>query len=325
MQELIGMVITKMSEEIRNATALVFPGMGPTSFDEVSRFMVANPFARRRVAEADQVLGYSLVRRYRETPGDYSPAAQVAFLVNCLALADWHADRSDEAPIAVTGPSFGGKAAAVRAGALGFADAVTMTAGFADLMTDYFATSHTDVVTQSFARTSPALLAEILAELDEAGEWYDISCYVDADFTMLSLREHRLGWLEQRLRSAGGLPLYTLRPPMHSRAFGELRRRAEAEVVAGMRFADPVVPLIADLDGKPRGTAGEVREWLLDGFIRPVRWPDVVATLRGLGVGTLLVAGADSLFTRVPCTTGTFTVVPASPRSVMQPRRRVAA
>ncbi|MEU3457841.1 ACP S-malonyltransferase [Micromonospora sp. NPDC006766] len=298
--------------------------MGPVAFDEVSRFMVANAFARRRVAEADEVLGYSLVRRYRETPGEYSEAAQLAFLVNCLALADWHADQNDVRPAVVTGASFGGKAAAVWAGALSFADAVRMTAGFARLMTDYFATSHTDVVTQSCARTAPDRLREILAELDEAGEWYDISCYVDDDFTMLSLREHRVEWLAQRLRSIGGLPLYTLRPPMHSSVFGELRRRAEAEVVADMRFADPQIPLVADLDGGLRGTAAEVREWLLDGFVRPVRWPAVVATLRGLGVGTLRVAGADSLFTRVPCTTKAFTVVGASPRTVMQPRRRVA-
>ncbi|MFB9337944.1 ACP S-malonyltransferase [Actinoplanes octamycinicus] len=314
-----------MSQEIRNDTALVFPGMGPTSFDEVSRFMVGNAFARRRVAEADEVLGFSLVRRYRATPGDYSEVAQLAFLVNCLALADWHAEQSDVPPAAVTGPSFGGKAAPVWAGSLSFADAIRMTAGFARLMTDYFTVHHTDVVTQSFARTAPDRLAEILAELDEAGEWYDISCYVDDDFTMLSLREHRLDWLAQRLRSVGGLPLYTLRPPMHSRAFGELRRRAEAEVVAGISFADPVLPLVADLDGGLRSTAAEVREWLLDGFVRPVRWPDVVAALRGRGIGTLRVAGADSLFTRVPCTTNAFTVVGASPRTVMQARRRVAA
>ncbi|MET0422598.1 MAG: ACP S-malonyltransferase [Actinoplanes sp.] len=286
--------------------------------------MVTNSFARRRIAEADEVLGYSLVRRYQETGGDYSEYAQVAFLVNCLALADWYTAQHDVAPAAVTGPSFGGKAAAVWAGALAFADAVRMTAGYARLMTDYFSTHHTDVVTQSFARTPPERLTEILGQLDEAGEWYDISCYIDEDFTMLSLRESRLGWLERRLRAIGGLPLYTLRPPMHSSAFGELRRRAEAEVVGDMPFADPTIPLVADLDGTVQSSARQVRELLLDGFVRPVRWPDVVATLRGLGVGTLHVAGTDSLFTRVPCATTAFTVVGINPRTAMQPRRRVA-
>ncbi|MBB4693045.1 ACP S-malonyltransferase [Paractinoplanes abujensis] len=286
--------------------------------------MLTNSFARRRIAEADEVLGYPLVRRYRETDGEYTEYAQVAFLVNCLALADWNAAQQDEAPVAVTGPSFGGKAAAVWAGSLAFADAVRMTAGFARLMTDYFSTHHTDVVTQSFARTPPERLREVLAELDEAGEWYDISCYVDDDFTMLSLRESRLGWLERRLRAVGGLPLYTLRPPMHSSAFGELRRRAEAEVVGGMAFADPRIPLVADLDGAVMTTAAQVRQLLLDGFVRPVRWPAVVATLRGLSVGTLHVAGADSLFTRVPITTNTFAVAGVNPRTAMQPRRRVA-
>lgn len=63
----------------------------------------------------------------------------------------------------------------------------------------------------------------MLAELDERGEWYEIACHVDEDFYMVSLRETVLEWLGKRLRSVGGLPLYTMRPPMHASVFAPLQ------------------------------------------------------------------------------------------------------
>ena len=67
-------------------------------------------------------------------------------------------------------------------------DAVWMTAQLARCMDEYFAEEHTDVVTLSFTRTPEDKLREVLRELDEQEEWYDISCYIDDDFYMVSLR-----------------------------------------------------------------------------------------------------------------------------------------
>lgn len=72
-------------------------------------------------------------------------------------------------------------------------------------------------------------------------------------------------------------------------------------------------------------TGDEVRTMLLDGFVRPVRWPAVVDALRRHGVGKLYVAGPDSLFGRVPVTTGNFDVVAVDPRTALQPVRRSLA
>ncbi|MEV7008648.1 acyltransferase domain-containing protein [Streptosporangium sp. NPDC051022] len=306
-------------------TAFVFPGMGPSAFAEVGRFMVINPFARRLVAVADERLGYSLVDRFRETEGDYSEFAQVAFLVNCVALAQWAQHTLGIDPEICTGPSFGEKAAAAYTGALSMSDAVWMTANLARCMDDYFSREHRDVVTHSFVRAPEERLRELLAEMDSRGEWYDISCYVDEDFFMLSLRERNLEWLERRLRGIGAMSLYTMRPPMHSGAFGALRRRAEDEVIGGLEFAAPRIPVIADQDGTPVTTAEGMRTMLLDGFVRPLRWPDVVASMKRMGVTKVAVCGQDSLFGRVPCTRRNFEVVAVNPRLALRPRPRVGA
>ncbi|MFG2905523.1 ACP S-malonyltransferase [Kitasatospora sp. NPDC048286] len=305
-------------------TAMVFPGMGPATFDDVGRFMVANRFARELVTVADEVLGYSLVDAFREAEGDYSEAAQVAFLVNCLASADWAQDALGVEAEAVLGPSFGEKAAVAFAQSLSMPEAVRMTAELARCMDEYFSQEHTDIVVLSFVRTPEEKLGEILAELDEQGEWHDISCYIDEGFYMLSLRESRVEWMQQRLRAIGGMPLYTMRPPLHSGAFAGLRDKAEREVLSTLHFTDPKLPVVADQDGALLTTAEQVRTMLLDSIVRPLRWPDAVAGLKRLGVERVCVAGPDSLFGRVPCTTGNFEVVPANPRLAMTPRRRSA-
>jgi acetyl-CoA acetyltransferase family protein len=79
----------------------------------------------------------------------------------------------------LTGPSFGGKAAAIHSGALSFEDGVWMTARWARLLEDYFATEHRDIVTHSFIRTPQDQLARILAEMDQDGAWHDVT--VDRD------------------------------------------------------------------------------------------------------------------------------------------------
>ncbi|MFE0464117.1 ACP S-malonyltransferase [Kitasatospora sp. NPDC058965] len=306
------------------ATAIVFPGMGPCPFSEVAKFMLINPAARRLVGIADEVLGYDLVERFRTSEGDYSEAAQVAFMVNCLALAEWaeeaHGMRTDY----VVGPSFGEKAAAVWSGALSFPQAVRMTADWAVALEEYFAREHTEIVVQSFARVPREQLDLLLGELTAQGEWYDIACHVDHDFYMICVREGLLDSLQQRIRSLGGLPLYMMRPPMHSAAFAPLRERMAAEVFAGLHFTDPRIPVVADQDGTVLTSADGVRTMLLDGFTRAVNWPKAVAELRRLGVGTVYVSGPDSLFGRVGVTTRSFKVVPLNPRAALRPGRRPA-
>jgi [acyl-carrier-protein] S-malonyltransferase len=315
-----------MVTDNRTGTALVFPGMGPVPFAEAGRFMLINRFARELFAEADDVLGYSVFDRYRDAEGDYSEYAQIAFMVNCLALARWAEEELGVQPSLVTGPSFGEKAAAVHSGALSFADGVRFTSRFARVLDAYFAEEHPqEVATQSFARTPKDRLDEVLAELAEQGEWHEVTCTVDEDFHMLTLRTDRLEWLQQRLRTLGGMPLYVMAPPMHAAAFGGLRRRAEDEALDGLVFADPRVPVVADQDGRVLTTGEEVRTLLLDGCVRPVDWPRALGALRERGIGTLYVAGQDALFGRVPVASKNFKVVPVNPRQATRPRRRPAA
>ncbi|AXX30078.1 ACP S-malonyltransferase [Actinosynnema pretiosum subsp. pretiosum] len=302
-------------------TAIAFPGMGPVQFADVAKFMLVNPFARELVGVADEVLGVDLFAALRESGSDYSAAAQVGFLVNCLALARWAEHEHGFAPELVTGASFGGKAAAVHSGAISAEEGIWLTAELVRVETEYFAAEHGDVVTLSFARTPQDVLDAALAELDD---WHELSCRVDVDFAMVSLKRDKVGWFSDRLRAAGGLPLYEMDPPLHVSLFGGLRDRIERELLSQVTFRDPAVPVVADQDGSVRTTAEGVRAVLLDGVVRTVRWPSVVGTLRERGVERLCVAGQDSLFGRVACTRDNFEVLAATPRLATRPYKRPA-
>lgn len=315
---------TEDESAARTGTAVVFPGMGPQRFADVGRFMLINPYARKLVAAADHRLGYPLMERLRETGGDYSEYAQVAFFINCLALAQWAEEELGVRPDVCAGPSFGEKPALAHTQALSFDDAVWLTARTARLLEEYFAVEHRDVVTQSFVRAPQPQVEEALAELGARGEWFEVSCYIDEDFSMVSVREKNLEWLNGRVRAMGGMPLYAMRPPMHCAAFGALRERAEEEIVGALEFHDPKLPVVADQDGTVLRTAEGVRTMFLDGFVRPLRWPAVVGSLRELGVGRAVVAGPDSLFGRVGATRRNFEVLPVGPQLALQPRRRGA-
>jgi len=301
------------------SAAIVFPGMGPSGFSEVGRFLLTDRYARRRLAEADEALGCSVFDGLREATGDYSEFTQVAFLVNSMAAADRAHDELDIAPQYCTGPSFGQKAAAAYTGALSFADVVRLTVDLARSEQAYFAGEFADAVTHTFLRTPDEALRTILADLDERGEWYDVSGRLDDGFHMLSLREPELPAFKRRISEAGGYSMYSMVPPVHAPSFTGLRRHAEEEILPRYDIRAPQLPVVADQDGTLVDSADRMRTMLLDTLDRPVDWPSVVTTLRDAGVSTAYVTGPDNLFHRLNCTKTAFDVVRVGPSK--PPRR----
>ncbi|MFG1949342.1 ACP S-malonyltransferase [Nonomuraea sp. NPDC048826] len=313
-----------MQTDAREDSAIIFPGISPAPFAETARFLLIDPVARRMLAEADEVLGCSVLERHREAGDDYSAGARVAFLVSCLALARWAGRTLGISPRLVAGPSFGGVPAAVHSGALGFADAVSLTASWGRVTEEYFTREHRDVVTLSVARLPEDRLERVLEELKGSEEWYGVACFVDADFHLVSVHESRVEWLQDRMRAEGGMPLSVMRPPMHSSRFGGLRETIERELFGGLRFADPVIPVVSDHDGTVLTSGAQLRELVLDAVVRPVRWPAVIARLRREGIRTFCVSGPDAMWGRVASVRKNFEVVAVKPKTALQPRRRPA-
>ncbi|MEU3188848.1 ACP S-malonyltransferase [Streptomyces sp. NPDC006923] len=288
--------------------------MGPSQFSEVGRFLLLDPYARKRLAEADKALGMSVFDGLRDSQeDDYSESTQIAFLVNSMAAADRAEDTLGIRPDFCVGPSFGQKAAAAYAGCLPFADVVRLTAEMARAEHAYFTEEYQDAVTHTFVRTPEEKLRPILAEFDERGAWYDFSGHLDDGFTMLSVHEPDLDGLKRSISEAGGYSMYTMVPAVHAPAFTGLRRRVAEEILPKYNLADPELPVVTDQDGTVIKTADEMRTMLLDTFDRPIHWPRVVSTLKESGVAKLCITGPDNLFHRLDRTKASFEVVRVGP------------
>lgn len=301
------------------SNAIVFPAMGPSRFADFGRFMVVNSPARKLFHAADEVLGYRVFDALRESEDDYAEVAQVASFVVSLALVEWGAAQLHGPVTHCAGVSFGKMAAAAYAGALPFEEAVRLVAESARCERDYFAEQQGDIVTHSFVKVGPETLQTLLAELSEAGEWSEISSYMDRDMYMVSLNERALEGFKQRIGEVGGYSLYTMRPPAHASVFAPLRERIEQDVLSGYRLCDPLLPIVSDQDGSLVTTAEQAREWILGGFTRPMRWPGVVDTLVEQGVRRISIVGRDRLLRRLKCTVENFATTTIAPESALKP------
>jgi [acyl-carrier-protein] S-malonyltransferase len=317
-----GNAITTSTASVKpSELALVFPGMSPSGYPDLAKFIMVSPRARRLREAADRVLGYPLMDKYRTAGEGYSEFSQVAFLISCFALAEWAQEELGIEPDLCSGASFGEKVAIAYAGSLSFSDTVRLTVQLARCEEAYFSLEYRDVITQSVARTPEQSLREILADMAAKGEWYDISCFVDEDFFMVSMREQSLERFNAAVRATGGIPLHVMRPPMHSSAFSALRQRIADSVLTNFRFADPRLPIVADQDGAVVDTAEGVQSLLLNSIVRPVNWPDTLRSMRERGVTKIYIAGPDALFGRVGCTTRNFDVVTVNQRMALRPKR----
>lgn len=296
-------------------TALVFPGMGAATFGDIGRFLVLDKYARARTAAADEVLGESLLAGFRAEGDDYGDFSATAFLVSSLSLADRAERDLGIDPDICTGLSLGQRPLAVHTGALDFADAIRMSIELGRCEREYFASEPEDLVTHCFVRVPEEPFHALLADLTERGEWIEVSGTLDRGGFLVSLRAALLDEVIASVRAVGGYSMRTMRPPVHSRRFEPLRRKAEIEVIARYEFADPRVPVVADQDGRLVSSAAQMRELMLDTFDRPIDWPAVVASLVRQEVTTVCFTGPDLLFHRLDCTTENFRVVPVTPKS----------
>ncbi|RDI31649.1 ACP S-malonyltransferase [Lentzea flaviverrucosa] len=302
-------------------TAVVFPGMGPSKFDDVGRFMTVSPFARRRLAEANAALGCSLLDELRTGPDEYNAAQQIGFLVNSVAMADWMEKSLGFRPDMCVGSSFGERAAVAYSGAMPFAEVVRLTAELARCELDYFREEHRDLVSQLVVRTPQERLDEVLATMSENDEWHEISGYFDDSVHLVTMHEEHLAEFKRKISDRGGYSLTTMRPAAHARVLAPLRARMREEVFGKFSFTTTTMPIISDQDGSLVSAGAEVGAMLEASTVNPVHWGHVHDRLVNEGFTRICVAGPDFLIHRLGLLRKNFEVVAAGPKDALKSRR----
>ncbi len=272
------------------ATAWVFPGQGSQSVGMGRSLADAEPDARRRFAEADDALGFALsdiIWNGPDTTLQQTDTQQPAILL--VSVVQFEAlRRRGQLPDAVfaAGHSLGQYSAAVCTGALPFADAVRLVRRRGQLMQEFGHGAMAAVLGME-TEAVQALAAEANVEVANIN--------APGQVTIAGRQENveRAAALarERGARRAIMLPV--------SAAFHTSLMRPVADALTPLldaaNLADPAVPIMANVDGRPLTTAAALRAELIDHIFSPVQWVRAVETMRDAGVTDYLEIGPGNV------------------------------
>lgn len=281
------------------ADAIYFPGLVPTTFPTIAEFLTENEFAQRRLAVADEVLGYSLIEAYEKAEVYDWEVFEAGFMALSLALADWATEHLALRPVVYGGQSFGAIVGAVYAGVLDYPDALRLVRESTRVELDYFGGLAEPVGCFFFYRLDSTVVDRLVAQCLAEGHRVEASIYLDNSVHGVSGTMTGLDRFQELVAEAGGHAFYLMNRAEHCSMVVELRQRLEAEVYSQLVWHHSPLPLLSDVTGRLLTEPADVMTDLLDGWTSPVRWSTVVDGIRASGAERAFVIGPRNMFARL--------------------------
>jgi len=286
-------------KELPVRVGYVFPGQASQVVTMGLEFFQSSPAAKRAFEEANETLGFDLSEIIFKGPKETlenTINAQPALLTVSFAAHEALKERlGDETPTPelVAGHSVGTLAALVVAKVLTFRDGVKVARERGRLM-------------EQASKEHPGGMAAIL-ELDElaldhicAETGVEIANFNSDDQVVISGDRERIAMamdlaLQRGARNAIRLPVSAA---FHSRHM----RRAKIgfqDVIAGVSFAEPQVPIIANSSAEILTDRDKIKEELINGVCMPVRWKQSVKVMTKSGITLVYEFGPGRVLTNL--------------------------
>lgn len=274
--------------------ALLFPGQGSQEVGMGRDAWEASQAARETFEVADATLGFSLSRLCFEGPEDElrrTEIQQPAILAASVAILRALEERIPLASAYVAGHSLGEYSALVAAGALDFERAVALVHARGRFMQEAVPDGKGAMAAILGCGPEPVIEACRVAERVSGGVVAPAN-YNSPQQTVIAghAAAVELAGSEARKRGAKRAVPLAVSAPFHCSLMEPAAEKLDAEL-GGIRFKDPRVPVITNVEAEPNRDGARIAELLRRQVTAPVRFTESVQCLARLGVTRLLEVG----------------------------------
>jgi [acyl-carrier-protein] S-malonyltransferase len=326
--------------------AFVFPGQGSQAVGMGRAVFDASEPARRTFEEANDVLGYRISSLAFDGPADRlddTATAQPAILTTSIAILEALAERASSAarritegqeprgvaalpaeirPAYVAGHSLGEFSALVAAGVLTFQDALRLVAERGRLATEKGARG----AMAAIVGLSAQRVDEIIREAAPDGSTVVANDNGPTQVTIAG-ESMSLAKVTEALARFGAKKVVPLRisGPFHFPPMGQIGEELR-HFMSGLRWFDPVVPVVANVTGMPHPSGSAIPDALVRHLVQRVEWLRSVRAMREVGVTTFVEIGAGQVVSGlVKRIVDARTIAVSDPRSIRELVTRLRA
>ena len=279
--------------------ALLFPGQGSQSVGMGKALYESSEAARTVFDEADRVLGFPLSRLCFEGPEEelrLTANTQPAILTHSIAaLADLRARSPEkvEGAAFAAGHSLGEYSAGVAAGAVSFADAVTLVRARGTYMQEAVPAGVGAMA--AIVGLDPEAVEAACREAAQ-GEAVAPANYNSAEQTVIAghagaVARASEGCLARGAKRAIPLPVSA---PFHCALMSPARERMRPLLEATV-FTDAAIPVVTNVDAAPESSGDRLRDALARQIDSPVRWVETIRRLAREGVNHAFEIGPGNV------------------------------
>ncbi len=271
--------------------AFLFPGQGAQVVGMGKDFFDTYDLAKKRFAEADEALGYSISKLCFEGPADQlqlTEHTQPAILTVAVIAAELLRAEGIEPEIAA-GHSLGEYAALVAAGVLSFQDAVVLVHKRGAYMQEAVPVGE-GAMAAVIGLDDDTIIA-VCAEASAAGAVQAVNFNCPGQ-TVIAGTAKGVETAVQLLQEKGAKKAVILpvSAPFHSTLMEPAAKKLAAELDK-VTLHDAAFPVVSNFTGDLQQTAAEIKANLVAQADHPVRWIACVNTMRDFGADTYVECG----------------------------------
>ena len=272
-------------------TAFLFPGQGSQAVGMGKELAAMYPVARQTFDEADAALGYKLSELCFEGPEEklrLTEITQPAILTMSIAACRVLREVGVEAQFCA-GHSLGEYSAHVAAGTLDFADAVRTVRNRGKYMQEAVPVG---VGAMAAILQLPLEKIREICAAEAKGEVCQPANVNSADQVVISGNAAAVQRAADACKAAGAkrAVMLPVSAPFHCALMQPAQDRLASDLEA-LKFHDPQIPVVANIDAQPKRTGNDSRDALIRQVTGAVRWQDCMRTLIDAGVENFIEVG----------------------------------